>query len=105
MILDAVEELVDVERELGTGGSEDIQITKHKIETIGLVMNDFGSIRTDTVGKLYNDKMVIHKQGVFENRKASPLSEYVHVDDLPGGNYTLNVCNKYNMGIIEDSIA
>jgi len=98
-VIDAVETLVDVERDLGLGGSEDIHITKHKIETIGMVMNDFGSIRTDTVGKMFSDKMVIHKQGVFESRKETPLIEYVHVDDLPGGTYTLNVCNKYNVQV------
>lgn len=99
VITDAVEELVDVERELGLGGNELISITKHKIETIGTVMNDFGSIRKDVVGKLYNDKVIIHKQGVFESKKETPLIEYVHVDDLPGGTYTLNVCNKYTMQV------
>ena len=27
----------------------------------------------------------------------SPLVEYVHVQDLPGGDYTLNVCNRFNV--------
>lgn len=99
LITDTVEELVDLERELGLGGSEIITITKHKTETIGTVMNDFGSIRTDLVGKLYNNRMTIHKQGVFESKKESPLIEYVHVDDLPGGSYSLNVCNKYTVQV------
>jgi hypothetical protein len=99
LILDSVESLVDIERELGLGGSEDVHITKHKIETIGMVMNDFGSIRKDVVGKMFINRMTIHKQGVFEQKKASPLVEYVHVDDLPGGTYTLNVCNKYNVQV------
>lgn len=98
-IVDAVEELVDVERELGLGGNEIIEITKHKIETIGTVMNDFGSIRVDTVGKMYNNRMTVHRQGVFESKKESPLVEYTHVDDLPGGSYTLNVCNKYTVQV------
>ena len=62
-------------------------------------MNDFGSIRSDTIGKMYNDKVVIHKEGVFVSKKATPLVEYVHVDDLPGGTYNLNVCNKYNVQV------
>ena len=99
VILDAVEELVEVERELGLGGSEDIIITKHKTETIGTVMNDFGSIRVDTAGKMYNDKVVIHKEGVLVSKKETPLIEYSHVDDLPGGSYNLNVCNKYNVQV------
>lgn len=99
LLIDSVETLVDVERELGLGGSEDIHITKHKMETIGMVMNDFGSIRKDIVGKMFINRMTIHKEGVFEQRKESPLIEYVHVDDLPGGTYTLNVCNKYNVQV------
>jgi len=62
-------------------------------------MNDFGSIRVDEVGKIHNNEIVVHKQGVFTNQEESPMVEYVHVDDLPGGNYTLNVCNRYNVQV------
>lgn len=27
------------------------------------------------------------------------MIEYVHVDDIPGGNYTLNVCNRFNVQV------
>lgn len=91
--------LAAIEQQLGIGGSEIIEITKHKIETIGTVMNDFGSIRVDQAGKCYISEVLIGKYGVFYNRKATPLIEYVHVDDLPGGNYTLNVCNRYNLQV------
>ena len=94
-----IEKLSEQERMMGLGGSEIVDITKHKIETIGLVMNDFGSIRVDTVGKIHNNEIVVHKEGVFTNQQESPMIEYVHVDDLPGGNYTLNVCNKYNVQV------
>lgn len=94
-----IEQLSDQEAKMGLGGSEIIDITKHKVETIGLVMNDFGSIRVDTVGKIHNNEIVVHKEGVFTNQQESPMIEYVHVDDLPGGNYTLNVCNRYNVQV------
>ena len=94
-----IEKLSDQEAKMGLGGNEIIDITKHKVETIGLVMNDFGSIRVDTVGKIHNSEMVVHKQGTFVNQEESPLIEYVHVDELPGGNYTLNVCNRYNVQV------
>lgn len=94
-----IEKLSEHEAKMGIGGNEIIDITKHKIETIGLVMNDFGSIRVDTVGKIHNSEIVVHKQGVFTNQEESPMIEYVHVDDLPGGNYTLNVCNRYNLQV------
>lgn len=89
--------LSDIEEQLGTGGSEIIEITKHKIETIGTVMNDFASIRLDDMGKMELSEVRIAKYGTFYNRTPSPVIEYVNVDDLPGGNYTLNVGNRYNV--------
>jgi len=64
-----------------------------------MVMNDFGSIRIDPSGKIYNYKVQIDEQGVYENQKSSPLIEPVHVDDLPGGNYTINACNRYTLQV------
>lgn len=91
--------LVGIERQLGDGGNEYINIAKHKMETIGMVMNDFGNIRTDIAGKMYPAELKIGPQGVYTNHKTSPLIEYVHVDDLPGGSYSLNVCNRWNVQV------
>ena len=82
---------------MGLGGNEIVEITKHKIETIGTLMNDFGSVRIDDKGKMEPSEVIIHEYGSFLNRKATPLHEYVNVTDLPGGNYTLNVCNRFNI--------
>lgn len=95
--LKMIEDLFEIEKNLGHGGSEFIEIAKHKSETIGLVMNDFDSVRVDPIGKIYRDKLVIHPQGVLNSQAATPLIEYVHVDDLPGGSYTMNVCNRWNV--------
>jgi len=92
-----LKKLTDIELELGLGGSEIIEVSKHKLETIGVLMNDFGSIRMDDIGKLTNSEIVINEDTVYMNRKGTPLLEYVHVQDLPGGNYTLNVSNRYNV--------
>ena len=92
-----IEKLANLEKQMGLGGSEIIEITKHKIETIGLVMNDFPSIRVDTKGKMYISEVTVGPYGVFYNRTPTPLVELVHVDDLPGGNYNLNVANKYSL--------
>jgi len=89
----------DLEKQMGLGGSQIIDITKHKFETIGMVMNDFGSIRVDPVGKMYNAELVIHQDGVFANKVPTPLIEYAQIDDMPSGNYTLNVCNKYTVQV------
>lgn len=96
LLPEVVSQLVNIESKMGLGGSEIIDIAKDKVETIGLAMNDFGSIRIDTKGKMYNSKMMIVKGGTVPGKSESPLLEYVHVDDLPGGSYTLNVCNKFN---------
>ena len=93
------EKLAIIESKMGLGGSEVINIAKHKVETIGLVMNDFRSVRIDPVGKMYRDSVIVHDQGVFNSQKESPLVEYVHVEDLPGGSYTLNVCNRWNVQV------
>lgn len=90
-------ELTKIEQELGIGGSEITQITKHKIETIGMLMNDFGSIRLDDIGKLTPSEVLVDNDVVYLNKTESPLLEYVHVQDLPGGNSTLNVSNRYNV--------
>lgn len=89
--------LSDIEKKLGLGGSEIIEITKHKMETIGTVMNDFGSVRIDDAGKMEPTEVLIASYGSFVNRRPTPVHEYVNVTDLPGGNYTLNVCNRYNL--------
>lgn len=89
--------LIDVEKYMGIGGSDIKQITKDKIETIGMVMNDYGSIRIDSVGKMYDAEMKINSQGAFSYAKPSPLIEYVNVQSLPGGSYTLNVCDRFNV--------
>lgn len=90
-------ELTEIEKNLGIGGSEIIQITKHKSETIGMVVNDYGSIRFDPVGKMLNSELLIDDLGTYENFEPSPLIEYTHVQDLPGGDYTLNIGNRWNV--------
>lgn len=90
-------QLTDIEKQLGIGGNEVIQIAKHKIETIGLTINDYGSIRYDSVGKMLPSELLIDELGTYINYSPSPLVELVHVQDLPGGDYTLNVCNRFNV--------
>jgi len=99
MLVSRASKLASAEASLGLGGHEIVDITKHKIETIGTIMNDFGSIRVDSQGKMYNASVFVDETGVYENQVPSPLVEYVHVDDLPGGNYTLNACNRYTLNV------
>lgn len=89
--------LTELEKQMGLGGSEIINITKNKVETIGMDINDLPSTRIDKVGKMSISEVVVHPEGVFNNQRPSPVVEYVHVDDLPGGTYTLTVGNRYNV--------
>ena len=92
-----VRELVDLEKQFGLGGSEIVNITKHKIENIGLIYNDFPSTRIDEVGKIDNHEVKVFAKGVAVTKKESALIEYVHVDDFPGGDLTQNISNKWNV--------
>jgi len=94
---DKLPDLTRLEKQMGLGGSEITHITKHKMETIGLLMNDFPSIRMDHFGKINNNEMRIRPDGVFTSKKVSPLIERVHVDDMPGGTYNINACNRFNV--------
>ena len=105
MLESVARELAPIESDMGLGGSEIINIAKHKVENVGLVMNNFPSIRTDPIGKMYRDRVIVHKQGVLVNQAPSPLIEPVHVDDLPGGSYSLNVANRWNVHVGAGGIA
>ena len=90
-------DLMAKERNFGLGGSEIIEISKNKLENIGTVMNDYGSIRLDDIGKLVNNEVLVGSSSTYVNSDAGPLLEYVDVQDLPGGTYNLNVNNRYNV--------
>lgn len=90
-------ELGKLEAQMGMGGSEIIEITKHKVETIGTVMNDYGAVRVDPLGKMEPAYVIPLMAGTVAVNVPSPLVEQVQVDDLPGGTYSLNVCNRYNV--------
>ena len=97
LIRSKIGELTELERQMGLGGSEIIDITKNKTETIGTVMNDFSPLRVDLEGRLLISEVAVSKYGAYSARKPTPYIEQVQVDDLPGGTYSLNVCNKFNI--------
>lgn len=92
-----IKKLFECEEQMGIGGSEIKSITKDKVETVGLMFNDFGSIRIDSKGKYYASEMKISNDTSFVNKSPSPLIEYVHVDSFPGGSYTVTANNSYNL--------
>jgi hypothetical protein len=90
-------DLAKLEAQMGMGGSEIVEITKHKVETIGMVMNDFGAVRVDPMGKMEPGYVLPTDYNTIVVNVPTPLVEQVQVDDLPGGTYTLNVCNRYSI--------
>ena len=96
-ILKIQADLMIKERDFGLGGSEIIEISKNKLENIGTVMNDYGSVRFDPIGKLVNNEVLVGSNATYVNSDSGPLLEYVDVQDLPGGTYNLNVNNRYNV--------
>jgi hypothetical protein len=89
--------LGEIERKMGIGGSEFLYIQKHKIESVGLLLNRFNAIRVDPVGTLDFYAVTVANDGLYQQKKEFPLIEKVHVDDLPGGTHTHFVGNKYDL--------
>lgn len=89
--------LAELEAAMGKGGSEIIEIEKNKVENIGLVTNDWGAIRVDQYGKCEPAQVQVFPGFTRIIPQPSPLIEIVNVDDLPGGTYSLNVGNKFNL--------
>lgn len=96
--------LAEHEKQLGQnkhrdGGNDINKVSGDKVEVVGLAFNDFPAHRVDPHGKLIPHNLVVDPFGssVYKTYKNAPLLEKVHIDDLPGGNYTLQVNNRYNL--------
>lgn len=96
LIISSTKELLELERQL-TGGDYIQTIALNKVETIGLAINDMKSFRVDPIGKLRIDGCHVAPQGTYSNFKPSPHVEYVDVADTPGGDYNLNISNKWKV--------
>ena len=94
-MVEKVGQMIELEKKLGNGGDQVINIHKNKIETIGLIMNTLQSYRIDPIGKLKIDGCHVATELTYETFKTSPHIEKVSVDDIPGGDYNLTVGNKY----------
>jgi len=87
--------LADIEASMEHGGNLIQTISKHKIEVIGLLLNDYDSYRVDAVGKLSDYATTIADTGVYAEKAASPLVEYVDAENYPVGSFTQMIANKY----------
>jgi hypothetical protein len=98
-IRDAQRLLLPLEAAFGDGGDKIESVTGSTDITIGTIFNELASYRMDPVGKLKPSNAVIAPLGTYVSYKAVPLLEYVDVDDVPGGDYNLTVCNKYTLTV------
>lgn len=104
--------LADSEEKFGTsknpnGGSDVRTSNKNVVEQIGSVFNTLESYRKDPKGKLvpYGMKVDPLGGGIYPQFRESGLIETVHVDSVPGGQYHMNVCDKYTLSVGANGIS
>lgn len=96
-IIESNNKLINLQSQLGIGGNKITNISKNKIETIGLAFNDLKSYRIDPIGKLRIAGVYVAPEESYETYKPSPYIEAVNVADYPGGDYNLTVGNKFRV--------
>lgn len=91
-------QLSQIEKEMGTGGTEIVQTLKDKIEIIGAATNNFPAVRIDDVGDISMCGMSVGADSGYPAYKAHPYYEPTGMGaPFPGGNSTLIVQNSYNI--------
>jgi hypothetical protein len=91
--------IIPLEAQLGNGGDEIKNIAGNTTITCGAVFNDMESYRIDPVGKIRPTRTAIDPMMTYVALKELPLVEYVDVDNVPGGDYTLTCGNKYQLTV------
>ena len=93
----ATDALAAAEAELGFGGNHIETVTKHKFLNVGLVFNTFDSFRISQTPKNVIRYVNVISGGTETGNTDISLVEYTHIDDMPGGNLTHTIGNKYNL--------
>ena len=92
------DKLNKIEQKIGNGGDTIQFIKRNKFETVGGAVNDFPSIRIDPYGRSQPIEVAVGEKTTYTNVDFVPTVEDVNSDlNFPGGDYTLNVGNKYNV--------
>lgn len=99
MIYANQQKISKLEALFGNGGDDNDIITGNRTINIGTVFNDLQSYRIDYKGKIRNGGVFIATKGVYVSMKECPLIEYVDVANVPGGDYLLNVGNRYRLNV------
>lgn len=91
------EALAAAEAKLGFGGNYIETISKHKFSNVGLTFNSFASYRVSNTAKTVNQYRNVLSGGTSLVTTSIDLIEYTHIDDMPGGNFTQTIGNRYNL--------
>jgi hypothetical protein len=89
--------LAAAEAKLGFGGNFIETVTKHKFLNVGLTFNTFASTRVNQTPKEVARFRNVISSGTELVTADIDLIEYTHIDDMPGGNYTQTIGNRYNL--------
>lgn len=96
-VAEQAEALAAAEAKMGFGGNSIETITKHKMLAVGLIFNNFLSYRITSEGKPVDGILNIITEGTEIVTKDIDKIDYCHIDDMPGGNYTITAGGKYNL--------
>ena len=91
------EALATAEAKLGLGGNYVETITKHMFSNVGLVFNTFDSYRFNLTDKTVNRYRNVGTSATEYVTADIDLVEYTHIDDMPGGNFTHTIGNRYTL--------
>lgn len=94
------DELNQIEQQMGDGGDENNFIKRNKFENIGVVFNDYPSIRIDPEGRSQPFEMLVAPKGTFKNHDSVPHVEEVdNSSNFPCGNDIKVVGNSYKRSV------
>ena len=97
ILLAKQEELNAIEQQMGNGGDEISIIKRDKFEQIGLVFNDYPSIKIDPEGRSQPFEMLVSEVGTYKNHDAIPhIEEIDNSTNFPGGSDDKVVSNRYS---------
>ena len=90
---------------LGAGGDDYDTVSMSRVTTIGTVFNDAPSFRVDPIGKLRLDGLFVTQQSTIPYYLPTPHVEPVDVTSIPGGDWNLTICNKWNVSVGSQGIS
>lgn len=100
LILEKQLELAEFEQEMGNGGDEILVTKRNKIETVGVVFNDYPSVRIDEKGRSQPFEMLVGDVGTFKNHDYIPHVEDVdNSSNFPCGEDTKTIGNRYTRNV------